>query len=303
MPQTLPRLRLSSIPKSMRKFLLIYRAPQFSPNSVEKDKLILEAVGSRLKEQGNNVRFVQEECFREEDEADVYLSMGRLPETLAILKRKAAAGRITVNSGEGVERTARMVLDRLMRANYIPAAPLFDEQRVADGYWLKRGDAAAQSREDVLFAKDIKEVNRLMESFRKRKIQDVLITEHVKGDLVKFYGVQGTGFFRFFYPTDDGNTKFDDEKRNGIARHYAFQIDELQDEAERLSELTDVVVYGGDCIVREDGSFVIIDFNDWPSFSRCREEAAEAIAMRIAPSIPPRGEVSRKDEEGKRKEK
>ena len=77
MPQTLPRLRLSSIPKSMRKFLLIYRAPQFSPNSVEKDKLILEAVGSRLKEQGNSVRFVQEECFREEDEADVYLSSSR----------------------------------------------------------------------------------------------------------------------------------------------------------------------------------------------------------------------------------
>ena len=259
-------------------------------------------MGSRLKEQGNSVRFVQEECFREEDEADVYLSMGRLPKTLAILKRKAAAGRITVNSGEGVERTARMVLDRLMRANHIPAAPLFDEQRVADGYWLKRGDAAAQSREDVLFAKDIKEVNRLMESFRKRKIQDVLITEHVKGDLVKFYGVQGTGFFRFFYPTDDGNTKFDDEKRNGIARHYAFQIDDLQAAAERLSELTDVVVYGGDCIVREDGSFVIIDFNDWPSFSRCREEAAEAIAMRIAPSIPPRGKSRgrTKEERGRR---
>ena len=60
----------------MRKFLLIYRAPQFSPNSVEKDKLILEAVGTRLKEQGNNVRFVQEECpavlaeFRRERQAD-----------------------------------------------------------------------------------------------------------------------------------------------------------------------------------------------------------------------------------------
>lgn len=265
----------------MRNILLIYRAPQFSPNSVEKDKLILEAVGSRLQEQGNSVRFMQEECFREEDEADVYLSMGRLPRTLAILKQKAAAGYVTVNSGEGVERTARLVLDRLMREHRIPAAPLFDESRTAEGYWLKRGDAAAQSREDVVFAKDIKEVNRFMESFQQRKIQDVLITEHVKGDLVKFYGVQGTGFFRFFYPTDDGDTKFDDEKRNGCAQHYAFQTDELRAEAERLSVLTDVVIYGGDCIVREDGSFVIIDFNDWPSFSRCREAAAEAIVKRI----------------------
>ena len=25
------------------------------------------------------------------------------------------------------------------------------------------------------------------------------------------------------------------------------------------------------------GSFCLIDFNDWPSFSRCREQAADAI--------------------------
>ncbi|MFS6554926.1 hypothetical protein VPJ68_05445, partial [Parabacteroides distasonis] len=37
-------------------------------------------------------------------------------------------------------------------------------------------------------------------------------------------------------------------------------------------------MYGGDAIVTADGNFVIIDFNDWPSFSRCRDEAAEAIA-------------------------
>ena len=265
----------------MRKVLLIYRAPRFSPNSVEKDKLILDAVGERFRKQGDSIQFVQEEDFCEEDEADVYLSMGRLPQTLEILKRKAAAGSITMNSGEGVERTARLVLDRLMRDNHIPVAPLFDAEREAEGYWLKRGDAAAQSSEDVLFAKDKEEVSRLLKSFQKRGIQDVLITEHVRGDLVKFYGVQGTDFFRYFYPTDDGDTKFDDEKRNGAAQHYVFSADDLQREAERLSVLTDVVVYGGDGIVREDGSFVIIDFNDWPSFSRCREEAAEAIAARI----------------------
>ena len=49
---------------------------------------------------------------------------------------------------------------------------------------------------------------------------------------------------------------------------------------ERLSELTDVRVYGGDCIVTPEGSLAIIDFNDWPSFAPCREEAARAIAAR-----------------------
>ena len=51
--------------------------------------------------------------------------------------------------------------------------------------------------------------------------------------------------------------------------------------AERLAAVIGLDVYGGDCIVRSDGTFAIIDFNDWPSFSRCREEAAKAIALRV----------------------
>ena len=33
--------------------------------------------------------------------------------------------------------------------------------------------------------------------------------------------------------------------------------------------------------MREDGTYAVIDFNDWPSFARCREEAAGAIAARV----------------------
>jgi len=40
-------------------------------------------------------------------------------------------------------------------------------------------------------------------------------------------------------------------------------------------------VYGGDAIIDAEGRISIIDFNDWPSFSRCREEAADAIAKYI----------------------
>jgi hypothetical protein len=45
-----------------------------------------------------------------------------------------------------------------------------------------------------------------------------------------------------------------------------------------LAAAVGLQVYGGDCIVTVDGAWYMIDFNDWPSFSRCREEAAEAIA-------------------------
>jgi glutathione synthase/RimK-type ligase-like ATP-grasp enzyme len=52
----------------------------------------------------------------------------------------------------------------------------------------------------------------------------------------------------------------------------------MQADAEQLAKAVGLQVYGGDCIVREDGSYCVIDFNDWPSFSRCRDEAATAIS-------------------------
>lgn len=37
-----------------------------------------------------------------------------------------------------------------------------------------------------------------------------IVQAHVPGDLVKFYAVKG-GFFKYFYPSDDGESKFGDE--------------------------------------------------------------------------------------------
>ena len=112
---------------------------------------------------------------------------------------------------------------------------------------------------------------------RDRGVTDFVVSAHVVGDLVKFYGVGQRRFFRYYYPTDDGQSKFGDECRNGVACHYPFDEEALRYEAERLAEAVGVSIYGGDAIVRADGSFCLIDFNDWPSFSRCREEAAEEI--------------------------
>ncbi|MDE7089400.1 MAG: hypothetical protein K2O54_04710, partial [Prevotella sp.] len=119
------------------------------------------------------------------------------------------------------------------------------------------------------------------EAFCKRGVTDHVVMAHVTGDLVKFYGVRGTGFFRYFYPTDDGETKFGDEQYNGQAHHYSFDTSQLQADVDRLAGAVGLDVYGGDCIVRADGTYCIIDFNDWPSFSRCRDEAAEAIASLV----------------------
>ena len=160
-----------------------------------------------------------------------------------------------------------------MRRERIPLPPV----EGTHGYWLKRGDTSAQSHDDIVFAADEQERDSALRRFHDRGISLVVVSSHVTGDVVKFYGVEGTSFFWFCYPTDDGVTKYGDEWRNGSAHHYPFDVEGLRREAERLSRLVGVPVYGGDAVITGQGQFFIIDFNDWPSFSRCRETAADAI--------------------------
>ena len=256
------------------RVLIIQRAEQYSPNSVEKDLAILDAVASRLRLQGHEVTIQSETALAQGRQPDFIFSMARLPEILAILKFFTIP---VINTPEGVENCARTRLQAIMTSIGTPMPP----QEGPDGYWLKRGDAAAQGRGDVVFCQTQEQLSQAIGEMEQRGITEHVVSAHVKGDLVKFYGVRGTDFFRYYYPTDDGQTKFDDEQHNGQARHYPFDASDLQEQMTRLAEAVGIDIYGGDCIVREDGSYCVIDFNDWPSFSRCREEAADAIASRI----------------------
>ena len=62
----------------------------------------------------------------------------------------------------------------------------------------------------------------------------------------------------------------------------------MRDICHKASEVLDVKIYGGDCIVGADGNIQIIDFNDWPSFAPCRQEAAPYIAKCILSTIKDR---------------
>ena len=263
------------------RILAVSRAERFSPNSVERDKAIFQAVIDRLQEHDNEVRLVSEESFEDisdssefseySESSDLVITMARQPETLKWLK---SLGVTCVNSPEGIECCTRSRLLSIMEHLGTPVPA----QEGSEGYWLKRGDAAAQTDADVVYVSDREQLKTAIQTMRQRGVTDYTVSAHVQGDLVKFYGVGQGGFFRWYYPTDDGQTKFGDEHRNGKACHYQFQVEALQDEVQRLAAAVGVSVYGGDAIIRADGSFCLIDFNDWPSFSRCREEAADAIA-------------------------
>lgn len=271
------------------ELISIYRAERYSPNSVERDKAIMDAVCEKLSTRYNIYKTREEDIETEGMPlmlrlADAHqphsgapllvLSMARSRKALDILTQMEAEGARVINRAQAVLNATRTVIDRMMRENDIPCAPLHGDH----GWWIKRGDEAAQEKGDVRFAADERERDATIEEFHKRGITDIVTTAHVRGDLVKFYGVTGTAFFHTTYPTDGGFSKFGDETRNGTSRHTPFDIAALHGAASRLAQLTGIEVYGGDCIVRSDGSYAIIDFNDWPSFSVCRQDAAEAIA-------------------------
>lgn len=271
------------------ELISIYRAERYSPNSVERDKAIMDAVCEKLSTRYNIYKTREEDIETEGmplmlrlTDANqphsgaplLVLSMARSRKVLDILTQMEAEGARVINRAQAVLNATRTVIDRMMRENDIPCAPLHGDH----GWWIKRGDEAAQEKGDVRFAADERERDATIEEFHKRGITDIVTTAHVRGDLVKFYGVTGTAFFHTTYPTDGGFSKFGDETRNGTSSHTPFDIAALHGDASRLAQLTGIEVYGGDCIVRSDGSYAIIDFNDWPSFSVCRHDAAEAIA-------------------------
>ena len=275
------------------KILLIQRAACYSPNSEEKDLAILQEVGclfgdakiigeGELVENFNTYnQLISAESVGAVNAYYQIISMARSPKALDCLEQLEQRCIRVLNPSVGIRACQRSNVDKVMRENHLPLPP----DKGDDGYWVKRADTTAQSKEDVCFCHDWSEVEKIKSTFMQRGITDVVTQAHVNGDVVKFYGVEGTGFFRYYYSGDDTETKFGDEERNGKPQYYLFSSSNLQADAEKLACLLQTPIYGGDAIVREDGSYVIIDFNDFPSYSRCREEAAKAIIGRMKQKV------------------
>lgn len=296
-------------PLNGKKLIGVCRGNEFSPNCVDNDAAIMNAVKSQLETLGANVELLCEKDFckkaheieaaggnpRRHAASDVaaFFSMARSKESLDILGRIEEQGLPVVNSSLGVNRCIRRIMtERFMAGNIAcPESRIISRngEMVTDvkyPCWLKRGDGCAQQKEDTCYVQSPEEAQRCLDDFWKRGVTSVVVNEHLKGDLVKFYGVGNTDFFYWFYPSKCGHrSKFGLEVINGEARGIGFDAEALKVEADKAAEMLGVPVYGGDCVVGEDGSVRIIDFNDWPSFAPCRDEAAFYIAMSVLGSM------------------
>ena len=269
------------------------RAGAYSPNHIGNDAAIFNATAEQLRKRGYVVNIYSEEQFNAgEIKEDVVLNMCREQASIAKLQRMEDAGKLIINSGYGIENCTRERMTRILLGNGIPypdslivntdevIKPLLKKSGFKS-CWIKRGDFHAMHKEDVSYVRHPEEAQEVLQEYFLRGIKRAVINVHLTGDLVKFYGVKGSPFFFWFYPFDEGHSKYGHEAINGKSRGIKFDVKEMKNICQRAAEELNVVIYGGDCIVSPEGEMRIIDFNDWPSFAPCRNEAAPHIAKSV----------------------
>ena len=271
----------------------IMRAGAYSPNHIGNDAAIFNAAAEQLRKRGYVVNIYSEEQFKlNEIKENVILNMCREQSSIAKLQQPEDQGKLVINSGYGIENCTRERMTRILLGNNIPypdslivdtneaIKPLLKKSGF-QSCWIKRGDFHAMHKEDVSYVRHPEEAQEVLQEYFLRGIKRAVINVHLTGDLVKFYGVRGTPFFFWFYPFDEGHSKYGHEAINGKSQGIKFNLKEMKNICQRAAEELNVVIYGGDCIVSPEGEMRIIDFNDWPSFAPCRNEAAPHIAKAV----------------------
>ena len=275
----------------------IMRAGAYSPNHIGNDAAIFNAVAEQLRKRGCIVTVYSEEQFNSSLVKErIILNMCREQQSIKRLQEMEDDGCIVINSGYGIENCTRERMTRILMGHRIPYPDsiivntneaVIGELKNAgiNNCWIKRGDFHAMHKEDVSYVRHAEEAQEVLQEYFFRGIKRAVINKHLVGDLIKFYGMYGSPFFFWFYPFDDGHSKYGLEAINGKSKGIDFDIEYLKSICNQAAEALDVKIYGGDCIVSPEGDIRIIDFNDWPSFAPCRNEAAPFIAKCVLNTI------------------
>ncbi len=283
---------LNSI-KDNNDILIIKRNAVFSPNSSHKDAAIIDAVCTQLQQKGHKTKIIDEfEILTySEQPPDYVISMARHPQVLDLLESWEKMGTLVLNSAKACKNCYRATLTRCLDENIpTPKSTIISTKTdnihnihwIKEGlFWIKRADFQTMQSSDVIRPHTFEEANLILQSYAKRGIFHAVISEHIEGSLIKFYGVYGTSFFYWHVPKEDkfGNTINSSDIVND------FNQDELENIANCAAESIELDIYGGDAIIDAKGGIYIIDVNDFPSFSSCRNQASKAIVQHTLTQI------------------
>lgn len=261
------------------KVLGIYREVEFSPGKVAEDAAILDAVLAELARAGAEVESLNAARFAADSppRPDLVLAMCQGEKALSRLAELEKSSALAINSALAIRNCYRDLLGAgLVRAGIptpkgvlLSTAPPIDRAVltglvIPQGIFVKRGDLHALGAEDVQRVESLEALESVVYSFGRRGVRSVYLQQAVEGQAVKFYGVSGGEYFAAL-PQNGG---ISETAKRALVRA-----------AEAAAEALGLETWGGDAIVSGDRC-MIIDFNDWPSYSAVRKEAARAIARR-----------------------
>jgi len=261
----------------------IYREPEFSPGKIGHDAAILDAVLAELKRYGVEIFAISAADFVNDppEGPDLVLAMCQGERALGRLVELEQQGALAINSALAIRNCYRDLLcaglvhagvpvptGALVRTGSRP--PDLSPLGVLDldsPMFVKRGDLHALAPDDVQRVESRGALRAALSGMAERGVPVAYVQQAVEGRVVKFYGVSGGEYFAAL--GEEGREDSISERvRLELARNAAAAAAALGLEA-----------WGGDAVI--DGErFMMIDFNDWPSFNRVREAGARAIARR-----------------------
>lgn len=277
----------------------IMRSGVFSPNHIGNDSTIFNIVADQLRKRGCEVNVYSEEQFIAGTlNENIIVNMCREPRSIAKLQQLEDNGALVINSGYGIENCVRERMARILLGSNIPypeSIIVDTDEAIRDRLhkasisrcWIKRGDSHTMHNEDVTYVRHPEEAQEILQEYFLRGIKRAVINRHYDGELIKFYGIAGNRYFYWLSASESSGN------RRSAAKNTppSFNEERLQHLCNSAAEALDVSIYGGDCVITPDGKMRIIDFDDWPSFAPCRQEASACIARYIMSAIKERGLV------------
>jgi glutathione synthase/RimK-type ligase-like ATP-grasp enzyme len=256
----------------------VFREPVFSPGKIEDDAAIMQVTLETLSTKGCTVRSLHAAAMGwTVPRFDFVLTMAQSQEGLAKLEKWSRHGTKVINTVSSVRNCYRKPLTHLLsKAGIgIPTSRMVTLEEAEEKInrelpgrlWLKRGDVHAIEPGDVASVTSREELDSALAHFRDRHIRDILIQEHVNGPVVKFYGVGQGAFFKAYVASTGEELTSPAESLKAVARQAARAVG--------------LEIFGGDAVLTEEKGAVLIDLNDWPSFSRCCHSAAASIAAYV----------------------
>jgi len=285
-----------------RRILSVHRAPEFSPNLAVSDAAILQVVVSKLEEEGFLVDTIDEETFdcMRDDELRRYEIVVHMMRRMASLLKLQRLGLPAINAPQAVLTVAKsreMTLELLQNAGvdvpqwwaYEPSEDRMFQcepelQQLLPG-WVKVMREGGTRHDDVTWVETPLEADARVLELVQQRVPDIVVTKHIEGDLLKVYAVAPDMVYAF-YPQEMHYTKFGTaEQHNSALARIPFSKEDLKTIACGISRTFGIEIFGFDVIVEPNGHIVVIDVNDWPSFSAYREKAASAITDLITYAV------------------